>query len=55
MRNSYTVLWSHAQIRLFKKYNPPGTRLEVMFGGPHIPEPSFRRFGVQAGDVLYPL
>jgi hypothetical protein len=40
---------------LFKKYNPMGARLEVMYGGPHIPEPSFRRFGVQEGDFIVPL
>jgi hypothetical protein len=55
MSDSYTVLWSRAQVQLFQKYNPHGGHLEVMFGGPHTPEPSFRRFGVQSGDFIYPL
>jgi hypothetical protein len=55
MSDSYTVLWSRAQIQSLQKYNPHGARLEVMYGGPHTPEPSFRRFGVQAGDFIYPL
>ncbi|MFG2045618.1 hypothetical protein [Dactylosporangium sp. NPDC048998] len=29
--------------------------LEVMFGGPHLSEPSFLRAKVSAGDVLYPI
>ncbi len=55
MPDSYTVLWSRAQIQWFKNWNPPGTRLEVMFGGPHTSEPGFRRFGVRAGDLIYPV
>jgi hypothetical protein len=30
-------------------------RLTVLFGGPHISEPSFRRATVQPGDLLYPI
>jgi hypothetical protein len=30
-------------------------RLAVLFGGPHISEPSFRRATVQPGDLLYPI
>ncbi len=30
-------------------------RLTVLFGGPHLSEPSFRRATVQPGDLLYPI
>jgi hypothetical protein len=29
--------------------------LPVLFGGPHLSEPSFRRAGVRVGDVIYPI
>jgi hypothetical protein len=29
--------------------------LPVLFGGPHLSEPSFRRAGVKVGDLLYPI
>ena len=29
--------------------------LPVLFGGPHLSEPSFRRAGVKVGDLLYPV
>src|SRR5262245_31377434 len=29
--------------------------LPVLFGGPHLSEPSFRRAGVRVGDLVYPV
>src|SRR5690606_40195426 len=29
--------------------------LSVLFGGPHLSEPSFRRAGVKVGDLIYPV
>jgi hypothetical protein len=29
--------------------------LPVLFGGPHLSEPSFRRAGVRVGDTVYPI
>jgi hypothetical protein len=29
--------------------------LPVLFGGPHLSEPSFRRAGVNVGDAIYPI
>lgn len=55
MTDSYTVLWSNDRIQHIIKHRQEGARLEVLFGGPHSSEPSFRRYGVKEGDWIYPV
>jgi len=53
--DAYTVLWDQSRCREIKKHGQEGAKLEVLFGGPHSSLPGFRRFGVKAGDLIYPL
>jgi len=55
MGDSYTTLWSNDRVQQIKKYQQEGSRLEVLFGGPHSSEPSFSRYGVKEGDYIYPV
>ena len=55
MSDSYTTLWSAHRWQLVTRYNQVGARLEVLFGGPHISHPRFRRYGVKPGDYVYPI
>jgi hypothetical protein len=50
---SYTVFWTIDRWlgALALGHRP----LPVLFGGPHLSEPSFRRAGVKVGDLLYPV
>jgi hypothetical protein len=50
---SYTVFWTIDRWlgALAIGHKP----LPVLFGGPHLSEPSFRRAGVKVGDLLYPV
>jgi hypothetical protein len=50
---SYTVFWTMDRwlASLALGHRP----LPVLFGGPHLSEPSFRRAGVKVGDLLYPV
>ena len=53
MAESYTVFWTMDRwlSALSARHKP----LPVLFGGPHLAEPSFRRAGVNVGDLLYPI
>ncbi|MGE5826743.1 MAG: hypothetical protein ACM30G_00050 [Micromonosporaceae bacterium] len=53
MTESYTVFWTNERWHsaLAAGHKP----LPVLFGGPHLSEPSFRRAGVRVGDVVYPI
>lgn len=53
MTESYTVFWTMDRWlgALAVGHKP----LPVLFGGPHLSEPSFRRAGVKVGDLLYPV
>ena len=53
MSESYTVFWTIDRWlgALAVGHKP----LPVLFGGPHLSEPSFRRAGVKVGDLLYPV
>jgi hypothetical protein len=53
MSDAYTVYWPQERWRHAMLAGQ--ARLTVLFGGPHSSEPSFRRAGVRAGDVLYPI
>jgi hypothetical protein len=55
MPEAYTTLWTNSRCQYLKQYNQEGARLEVLFGGPHISEPSFISYGVKAGDHIYPV
>ena len=53
MTESYTVFWTNERWHsaLATGHKP----LPVLFGGPHLSEPSFRRAGVKVGDTIYPV
>jgi hypothetical protein len=53
MSESYTVFWTMDRWlgALAVGHKP----LPVLFGGPHLSEPSFRRAGVRVGDFVYPV
>jgi hypothetical protein len=55
MPSAFTTLWTNDTCRLIKKLGPVGVPLNLLFGGPHLSEPSFLRAGVQPGDVIYPI
>jgi hypothetical protein len=55
MADFYTEFWSSGRMDLLKKARQEGARLEVLFGGPHSSMPSHKRYGVKAGDYLYPI
>jgi hypothetical protein len=50
---SYTVFWS--MDRWLSAVSAGHKPLSVLFGGPHLSEPSFRRAGVRVGDLIYPV
>lgn len=53
MSDSYTVFWTMDRwLRALSVGHKP---LPVLFGGPHLSEPSFRRAGVKVGDLIYPV
>jgi len=52
---SFIILWSNDRIRQIQKYQQESTRLDVLFGGPHSSLPSFRRYNVKVGDLIYPV
>jgi hypothetical protein len=50
---AYTVFWTMDRwISALQAGHKP---LPVLFGGPHLSEPSFRRAGVKVGDEIYPV
>jgi hypothetical protein len=49
---AYSVYWPQDRWRRAAGVAEP---LNVLFGGPHTSEPSFRRATVQPGDLLYPI
>jgi hypothetical protein len=53
MAEAYTVFWSFDRWRaaVATGHRP----LPVLFGGPHLSEPSFRRAGVEVGDTIFPI
>jgi hypothetical protein len=50
---AYTVFWT--MDRLLGAVTAGHRPLPVLFGGPHLSEPSFRRAGVTVGDSIYPV
>lgn len=53
MSDAYTVFWT--MDRWLSAVAVGHRPLPVLFGGPHLSEPSFRRAGVRVGDVIYPV
>lgn len=49
---AFTIFWRQDRWKRALTVHRP---LEVLFGGPHLSEPSFRRAAVRAGDLLYPV
>jgi hypothetical protein len=49
---AYSVYWPQ---RRWRRAAVACQRLSVLFGGPHLSEPSFARAGVRPGDLLYPI
>jgi hypothetical protein len=54
MVDSYTVFWPNHRCQALERHGL-GAPLTVLFGGPHLSQPSFRRAGVNEGDYLYPV
>jgi hypothetical protein len=50
---AYTVFWT--MDRWLSAIQAGHKPLPVLFGGPHLSEPSFRRAGVKVGDEIYPV
>jgi hypothetical protein len=55
MADAYTTFWTHERCDTLRRLGWSGRSLEVLFGGPHISEPSFRRACVRPGDDIYPI
>jgi hypothetical protein len=51
--DAYTVFWTTD--RWLSAVAVGHKPLPVLFGGPHLSEPSFRRAGVKVGDEIYPV
>jgi len=51
--DAYTVYWNTD--RWLGALSVGHRPLPVLFGGPHLSEPSFRRAGVKVGDLIYPV
>jgi hypothetical protein len=51
----FTALWSRDRYLAAKRYMPAESRFEVLFGGPHVSLPSFRRAGMRQGDWICPI
>src|SRR5580693_4204492 len=52
MSEAYSVYWPRQR---WRRATGVCQCLAVLFGGPHLSEPSFRRAAVQPGDLLYPI
>jgi hypothetical protein len=55
MGDAYTTLWTHERCQEARNAKQAGVPLRLLFGGPHLSQPSFRRAGVKVGDYVYPL
>lgn len=55
MAEAYTIFWTRERCDTLRRLGWTGHQLEVLFGGPHISEPSFRDAKVQRGDEIYPI
>ncbi len=53
MADAYTVFWT--MDRWLAAVAVGHKPLPVLFGGPHLSEPSFRRAGVKVGDSIFPI
>jgi hypothetical protein len=53
LADAYTVFWT--MDRWLGAVAVGHKPLPVLFGGPHLSEPSFRRAGVRVGDIVYPI
>jgi len=53
--DSFTVLWTSDHCNAIRRGVPRDARLDVLFGGPHQSAPSFVRYGVREGDLVYPV
>ncbi len=51
--DAYTVFWT--MDRWLGAVAVGHRPLPVLFGGPHLSEPSFRRAGVKVGDTIFPI
>ena len=51
--DAYTVFWT--MDRWLSAVANGHKPLPVLFGGPHLSEPSFRRAGVKVGDTIFPI
>ena len=51
-RNTFTCYWAQHRIAALKALPPEAPALPMLFGGPHVSQPSFLRAGVAAGDRI---
>ena len=52
--SGFIVSWSADRIRAAGRSGWIGKRVPYLFGGPHTSHPSPRRYGVSAGDRIFP-
>ncbi len=55
MADSFTIYWARDRAEALKSLPKTAGMSKVLFGGPHQSQPSFRRAGVKAGDLVYPI
>ena len=55
MSHAYTTFWSRERVEAATRHAGENFRFEMLFGGPHVSLPSFRRAGVTPGDTVYPI
>lgn len=52
---SFTAYWARDRVNALKKLPPGSAPFSLLFGGPHISQPSFKRAGVRTGDWIFPV
>jgi hypothetical protein len=55
MSKGYVVLWSRDYCTKLRRAGDVGRPLQVVYGGEHSSQPLISKYGVSAGDVLYPI
>jgi hypothetical protein len=55
MADAYTQFWTRERCDRLRRLGWEGRSLEILFGGPHTSEPSFRAACVRPGDYVYPV
>lgn len=53
--DSFTVYWARDRVNALKELPSAAAPFSILFGGPHLSQPSFKRAGVKVGDWIYPI